>query len=629
MKKYIQIGVFTLMILFVNSSCKDFLDVVPDNVATIDNAFSMRSQAEKYLFTCYSYMPHDGDLAADPAMLAGDEIWRIEQNVSGFVNVARGFQNVVNPYGDNWTKLYQGLRNCNIFLENINMVPDMEDAERIRWIAEVKFLKAYYHFYLVRMYGPIPMMKVNLPVDADVNSVKMYRDPVDSCFNYITKLIDESAPELPLTLDNPLLELGRITRPIALSLKAEVLVTAASPLFNGNADQAMLKNNNGVQLFNQTFSKAKWDSAAIACKKAIDICHQAGFELYYYKQDFQQFNLTDSITTQLSIRNSVCKRWNSEIIWANRQSNISGGLQNLAMPYVDPMFSNNFSVRGELSPPLKIAEMYYSKNGVPINEDKSWDYANRYALRIAGMNDKLYVRNGYTTAKLNFDREPRYYADLGFDGGVWYGQGKYDDKDYLGLWFLEAKHGQINGNTFDRGTVTGYFIKKLIHYQNVIGTTPTVSVSTYFWPLKRLSDLYLQYAEALNESEGPGAEVYKYIDIVRQRAGLPGVESAWRDYSTNPSKYTTQNGFRDIIHQEQLIELAFESNRFWDLRRWKEASKVLNAPIQGWDGNQSLAVNYYRPVTYFNQTFGIKDYFWPIKEANIELNRNLVQNLGW
>src|SRR3546814_10556804 len=83
---------------------------------------------------------------------------------------------------------------------------------------------------------------------------------------------------------------------------------------------------------------------------------------------------------------------------------------------------------GDLSPPLKIAEMYYTHHGVPINEDKTWDYANRYSLRTAGIDDGLYVREGYTSAYLNFDREPRFYAGLGFDGGVWYGHGKYNDR---------------------------------------------------------------------------------------------------------------------------------------------------------------------------------------------------------
>ena len=621
-------GSFALLVLSMISSCKKYLDVVPDDVATLDNAFAMRTQAKKYLFTCYSYMPKDGNTGVDPAMEGGDELWRIVSRGGPLFNIARGFQNVVSPYGDAyWGSLYQGIRDCNIFLENIEKVPDMQETEKQQWIAEVKFLKAYYHFYLLRMYGPIPLVKNNLPVDAGVSEVQIARDPVDSCFNYIVQLLDEAAPDLPLNVNDPVQEAGQITQVIDLSFKAEVLVYAASPLFNGNLDEAGLKNPDGTVLFNPTFSKAKWDSAAVACKQAIDICQQAGLKLYEYGTNYQQYSLTDTISTQLSIRNSVCKRWNSEIIWANTQSYCS--IQGLALPLMDAAHPENFVPRGELSPPLKMAELFYSQHGVPINEDKTWDYNNRYTIRTATDSDGLYIRKGYTSAYLNFDREPRFYADLGFDGGIWYGQGRYDDKNGLNLFYVEAKWAQPNAMATDRSTVSGYFLKKLINFENVVGSGTSYSVNNYPWPMMRLSGLYLLYAEALNESAGPGPEVYTYLNLVRARAGLPSVESAWTNYSTNPSKYTTQNGLRDIIHQERLIELAFEGQRFWDLRRWKVATVVLNTPIQGWDSYQKNAADYYRPTILFNQTFGTKDYFWPIRDANITTDKNLVQNVGW
>ncbi|SDE04846.1 Starch-binding associating with outer membrane [Mucilaginibacter pineti] len=628
MRKYIIIGTCILLFLTAITSCKKFLDVVPDNVATIDNAFTMRTQAMKFLFTCYSFMPKNGQLGDDPAIVGGDELWEIPER-GAYLDMAKGFQSKVGPLGDRFQSMYQGIRDCNIFLENIEKVPDMQETERRRWISEVKFLKAYYHFNLVRMYGPIPLIKTNLPISADVNQVKVVRDPVDSCFSYIAQLLDEAAPALPLTIISPTTEAGRITRPIALSLKAKVLVTAASPLFNGNTDQASLKNPNGTQLFNTTFSKVKWDSAATACKRAIDVCESAGIKLYVYNPAFQQFTLTDTIKTQLSIRNAVTEKWNSEIIWANTQAN-TGDLQRLVSSWWDPLYLDGVITRGELSPPLKIAEMFYTGNGVPIDEDKTWDYSGRYALRTAEDADKLYIRKGYTTAALHFDREPRFYADLGFDGGVYYGQGRFDDKKPTDLFYLEGKFKQRNGKgKYGYNTITGYNLKKLINFQNTINSSNDYSVVDYPYPIMRLSDLYLLYSEALNESEGPSPEVNKYIDLVRKRAGLGTVASSWTNFSTNPVKFQNQDGMRAIIHQERLIELAFESQRLWDLRRWKESAKELNNPIKGWDLSQTTAISYYRITVLYNQTFGAKDYFWPIAEGNMTANRNLVQNLGW
>ncbi|RYF16247.1 MAG: RagB/SusD family nutrient uptake outer membrane protein, partial [Flavobacteriales bacterium] len=254
MKKQMILAVLiAIMALPILNSCKKYLDVVPDNVATIDNAFTMRSQAQKFLFTCFSYMPLDGDLSDDPAIVGGDEMWDIATK-GAYFGIAKGTQNKVAPLGDRWTKYYRALRDCNIFLENVGRVPDLDETERNRWISEVKFLKAYYHFYLMRMYGPIPLVKTNLAIDATSDEVRVPRSPVDSCFNYVVQLLNEATPNLPLTLADPGSEAGRITQPISLSLKAKVLLTAASPLFNGNTDQSTLKNLDGTQLFNQVFS---------------------------------------------------------------------------------------------------------------------------------------------------------------------------------------------------------------------------------------------------------------------------------------------------------------------------------------------------------------------------------------
>jgi starch-binding outer membrane protein, SusD/RagB family len=624
-----------LILLFSTGGCKKYLDVVPDNIATLDNAFTMRVEAEKYLYTCYSFMPRDGSLEDDPAMLGGDEMWALtnpgfpEFNHQMF-NIARGLQNIVSPMGDGtWFSLYRGLRDCNIFLENVGKVPDLLPAERDRWIAEVLFLKAYYHFTLVRMYGPIPLIRTNQPVYADVNSVKVFRDPVDDCFNYIVQLLDSAKNNLPMVINNPAKELGRITQPMAYALKAKTLVTAASPLFNGNTDQASLKNSDGTVLFPLTFKPEKWTLAATACKEAIDICHVAGMKLYTYNPVFQQYKLRDTTKVQMNIRGMVSDPWNSELIMGNTQS-LASLIQRVATPNVDHRYLDNPRIVSELAPPLKMVEMFYSDKGVPIQEDKTWNTSNAL-IRKAEDAHKLNIRNGYTTAALNFDREPRFYASIGFDGGVWYGQGSFDDAQPSSLYYVSVRKGQPNGKVQpDKGSVTGYFVKKLVHWQNTQGASVAdYTITVYPWPVMRLGQLYLMYAEALNEANGPVQEVHDYLNKVRERAGLPTVVTSWTNYSTNPSKFTTKEGMREIIQRESLIELAFEGQRFWDLRRWKTALFEFRRPIEGWDIEQSDPVYFYRRKVLFSQVFTQKDYFFPIREDNLVVNRNLVQNIGW
>ena len=227
---------------------------------------------------------------------------------------------------------------------------------------------------------------------------------------------------------------------------------------------------------------------------------------------------------------------------------------------------------------------------------------------------------------MNFDREPRYYASIGFDGGIWYGQGKYDDKD---TWFVSAKKGEPSSNisnlTFN---VTGIWPKKYVNYVNVIQEN-SYSREQYPWPVMRLANLYLLYAEALNEMEGPSEKVYELLDMIRTRAGLPGVIEAWSNYSNNPDKPASKEGLRDIIHRERTVELAFEGQRYWDLKRWKKAVNELNRPITGWDIEQQTPQGYYRERVLHQQTFTTKDYLWPIAETELLANRNTVQNPGW
>lgn len=625
------------------SSCKKYLDIVPDNVATINNAFTMRTEAEKYLFTCYSFLPKDGDPLYNVGFLAGDELWIPRQEWDFFSygwRMARGEQNVSNPYLNAWVGNYQGggpgdnfglwkaIRNCNIFLENVKdetKVRDLRSDERARWIAEVTFLKAYYHYYLLRMYGPIPLVDQNIDVSASENEVRVKRKPIEECVAYISGLLDESVVNLPAIITDRTTELGRITKPIALAVKAKLLLMAASPLFNGNTDYAGFKDQDGVSLFPSAYNAEKWRKAAVAAKAAIDAAEQAGFSLYKFPGS--TFKLSDTTNLQLTLRNAMTERWNTEHIWANPNSR-ADFMQRVAMPKLASGGASG-DARMQLAAPLKIAEMFYSSNGVPINEDKLINFSNKYSLRTALSKERFYVKTGYETARLNFDREPRFYADLGFDGGVWY---KYDSPSNSdeNTWVVEGKYTQLAGATHvGYYNETGYYIKKLVDW-NMVNSSNGVSYRDYPWPEIRLADLYLMYAEALNEADGPVNDVFEYVDRIRKRAGLKGVVEAWTSFSTNPNKFASKDGMREIIQQERSIELAFEGNRYWDLRRWKKAAEVLNQPITGWSVFQDKTADYYKVRTIYTQNFvAPRDYFWPIRNYDITVNPKLVQNPGW
>lgn len=635
--------ILLLCLVFSLHSCD--LDVVPDNIATIeDNAFALRVEAEKVLFTCYWFIQRDGSLSDNPALAGANDYaittaFRSSAGVNSWY-IALGQQKIDGPYCNQWDNFYKGITYCNIFLENIHKTPDMEDYEKERWMAEVKFLKAYYHFCLVRMYGPVPIMDKYIPVDAETKEMHRYRNTLDECFEFIVDLLDKVIAEkkLPLKIENEAEEMGRITQGIAIALKAKVLLTAASPLFNGNTDYIGLTDNKGVEIFvpgkSAQEKENQWLKAADACKEAIAFLEGQGFGLH----TFNVFSVPDMLPSDhimMNLRSAVTEKWNNEVVWANSQSWVGNGaynnLQIQSMPRdLDPeKIAKNTVNRTNLAVSLNMTNAFYTKNGVPIEEDKTWDYENRLRLKATPdtNSDNMLIPN-YTTAGLNIDREYRYYGSLGFDGNIWFGQGKTQNS---ALYQVKVVGGHILLKPADHSqNLTGIWSKKLVHYRTVIGETGGFTSVTYPFPIIRMADLYLMYAEALNECGATYKAVLPWIDKVRARSGLKGVEESWSNFSKKPSKFTTTQGLREIIMQERRIELAFEGHYFWDVRRWKTAVTELSKPITGWNAKGTgSASEYYQEKALFQNEFTPRDYFWPIGLNELRKNPNFIQNYGW
>lgn len=630
-------SLYIIALFLVFGSCKKFLDVVPPDVGTLDYAFRSRNEAENYLFTCYNALQNLNDLNRSPGFTMSSEIifpMNLPGNpidITGFALIT-GTQNAGNPglnYWDgsgNGVGMYNAIRKCNTMLENIDGPQDLSADEKKRWIAETKFLKAYYHYYLFRLYGPIPIVDKNLPVEASPEAVRVKRQSVDTVVNYITNLLDQAIPDLPVSIDNPAKELGRVTRPAAMAIKAELLMTAASPLFNGNPDYASFKDQQGV-LFFSPYDASKWQKAAIACKEAIDQCEAIGLHLNNtFIPAATITNLPEEIRRELVFQTALTQRWdiNTELIWSLNA--VWHGQE-----YCIPRMTQRANQADNDNPayyavPISTTDLFYTSNGVPIEEDKTWDYANRNQLQAGDNDNAPYIEPGYTTIKGHFKRETRFYASVGFDGGAWFGNGIFDGSKPH---YVEAR-GQTSlagPKTLQKTNITGYWPKKLANYLTVFDNGFTWT--DFSMPVMRMGGLYLLYAEALNEVNGPTAEALLYIDRVRSRVELPGVTDAWAQYSKDPNKPGTKDGLREIIHHERRIELCFEGQSGWDLRRWKELQAVLSAPLKGWSIYEDQAINYYRAKNVEIPVFGTRDYLWPVSTNSLVVNSNLVQNPAW
>ena len=618
----------------------DYLNRVPEkDIETVESLFEQRTKAEAWWKGLYGEINTVlTSLTNNTSFLGADEFVTCQAlyNSTTFrldgLKVADGLQMSQSPYGSLWYKMYTVIRNANTFLENIDNTYNITDEDREWWKADVKALKAFIYFELVRRYGPICLVPQNMPMELDVSAYQLPRQHVDTCFKEIVRLLDEAAPYIPMHNQRDPAYGHTICLEALYALKAKALLYAASPLFNGNAFYSDFKNKNGELLFNSSYDRNKWLLAAEAADKAAEICAVGDRDLYTEETTKK----TKLLNQMNDIESSMFSRFDNkeyllEMKWGTLQ------LYRFTLPrLLDDEVNFNESLLGCLSPSMKMVEMYYTEHGLPIEEDKAWwKYEERYTMGTE--DDKRYkdvVAMDEKVLKLHLKREPRFYAHIAADR-CYYQLGK---KNVL----VEAYRGERFGTREASITnsvpqnLTGYWMKKgsdsevsNVGYNNAF-------TNDYPCVLIRLADLYLMKAEAWNEYLAvPDEEhVYAPLNEVRRRAGIPDVKEAWETYAKNPGKVATKEGMRKIIHREWDIEFAFEGRRFWNLRRWLTAVDELNEEQYGWNivgqNAREFYNNFREPVRVWAKRKFIspRDYLFPLQSEEVMIS-GCVQNPGW
>ncbi|WP_417030343.1 RagB/SusD family nutrient uptake outer membrane protein [Butyricimonas virosa] len=635
-----------LTILFFCSACEEYLDLVPEkDIETFGTIFETRKGADQWITTIYSGLQNKalaGPIEA-PGVSGADEFIASEyirdQTRAPFyiaaLKIGDGLQMSQEPLCAVWTDdgVYKYIRMCNTFLDRIGGVYDIEKVERDYWIAEVKAVKAFFYFELVKRYGPIVLVPENIGVGASIEEMKQPRSHVDTCFKAITNLLDEAIPDLLPNGQRPFIRKNYFCKESALALKARVLLYAASPLFNGNEFYGNFRNKNGELLFNSTYDPEKWRLAAEAADEAVAECERGGYSLVSERanRNTKLLNVMDNIEWSTLVFNHN----NTESIFSVLP--VSDYSFAFLLPNNDGQDPLNLGVMG---PSMKMVEMFYTENGLPIDNDKTWDYAGRYQLsKEKSTVYKDVVLLDEDVLALHLRREPRFYADIAADRCYWRRGPKVNMSGYE----VKAYRGESFGLRESRlvstipQNICGYWVKKMtcsdvetfLYSMNMPGEQN--------WPIIRLAELYLIQAEAWNEYEGPLVDkkhVYGPLNKVRVRAGIPDVETSWISYSNTPDKVKTKEGMREIIRREINIEFAFEGHRFWNLRRWKEAHKELNSPLKGWnvlgENARSFYNNFEGPIEVWGKAKFIspRDYLFPIKSEEV-LVTGCVQNPGW
>lgn len=644
MKKilYIICGVMTF------TSCDDYLDVVPENdITTIETQFEKREEADQWLMTCYTFATvNSATPNGDPAFLGADEYCTGDYLRNNYASAAPsvfigdGMQMTNNPYCNVWHKnqYFAALRYCNIFLENIDHVYNMQDEEKALWKDEVKAVKAYYYFDMLRRYGPIILVDENIPTNSSIDIMIRSRRPIDECVDAIVKLCDETMQTIPLRKNTTNDRWAFLSKEGVATIKALTLLYAASPLFNGNTAFADFTNRDGERLFPE-YDKEKWRKAAEAADEAIKICEEGDLCINQ--------GSNDRPTKLLNIIEDIEHTWsgfrheNPEAIWMVRKT--ISDKESLIVINLENLWDDPFGVvcKGCLGAPLNMVEMYYTDHGVPITEDRQWVSSMYQLSKETDEKYKDVLPLNEEILSLHRHREPRFYAMIAADRSYWYrrNNGFGETAKYEPLLCMNRK-GEQYGTTVSRydesqgQCLTGYWIKKFI--------IPNISFGNYFnysendpAVLMRLPDLYLASAEAWNEYlDVPNEHVYEMIDKVRERAGILKVRDAWHNYAKNSSKVDTKVGMREIIRDEWNVEFAFESRRFWNLRRWMTAQNELNRPQYGWnilESDRDAFYCYYEgpKVVWSKRSFTApRDYLFPIRAEEVLIS-GVRQNPGW
>ena len=639
MKKYL-LSIFCAVLLL--PGC-DYLDMVPEkDIETVESIFEQRTKAEAWWKGIYSDLNTVmTDIRSNISYMGADEyvtclaLYNSDMYGLDGLKVADGLQMSQKPYGSLWYRMYIIIRNCNTFLENIDHTYNIDEDDRNWWKADVKAVKAFVYFELVRRYGPICLIPQNMPVDLDVSKYQLPRQPVDTCFKEIVNLLEEAMKYMPMHYQRLSNNGHTFCLEALYALKAKVLLYAASPLFNGNVFYSDFKNKNGELLFNKTYDRNKWLLAAEAADKAIEICLQGDRKLssgYSAKK-------TKLLNTMYDIENTTFSRFDNQeylLEWK-----YVSGFHTFTLPRLVGD-NKNFegSALGCLSPSMKMVEMYYTEHGLPIDADNDWAYGNRY--KLGSESSQLYenvIPLNTSVVNLHLKREARFYASIAGDRMYWQRGNNTLQDDYNLLvqahkneepWGTQADI--IVSNTWQN--INGYWLKKHLFswfptqgYANNLQGIETAAII-------RLAEVYLMQAEAWNEYlETPDDRVYNPLDEVRKRAGILPVREAWRSYSNNPTKVESQVGMRDIIRQECNIEFAFEGHRYWNIRRWLIAPQEMNQKQYGWNilgtTYQSFYNNENGPVVVWskNKFVAPRDYFEPIDAEEILIS-GMVQNPG-
>ncbi|RIH64483.1 RagB/SusD family nutrient uptake outer membrane protein [Mariniphaga sediminis] len=592
MKKYLKSIwlLFTIIILTI-TSCTEYLDKTIEADITEKDVFSSFNTFQGYVETLYDdvvewvHLRHrfgefnwgDDIIPTRKAgFIEGDYFYVMGSGMSPYYNTDAQrdnqpwYRNLVRRHGI-WQNSWYGIRAANISLKNLPMLVDATDEQRRLIEGQAYFFRGYFHWEMMKAWGAVPYVDTVFNADDDMRIAQL---GLHETVEKVVSDLERAEELLPLDWDNidtgeltKGFNAGRATRGMALAVKAECLMYAASPLFNG------------VATGNYNYNSQYCERAAEAAWQIIQLADQGVYQLEPWETYSQMFFTKDnSIPRSKEIIFKAPNRGNTRYF----SSSFTFGHVGTDNWYSAP--SHNYVKRFEMANglPVEDPESGYNPND-PFNKENR---DPRFAYNILVDGDRIIKSLADDRAFVQFYVGGRERTSSSSRTG--YGYRKYWDETI---------------NRFDRGW-NNYFFEI---------------------PKLRLAEIYLIYAECANEAYGPNGSypganftAVEAVNMVRNRALMPGVHQKFLQ---------DKEVFRERIRNERAVELAYESKRWYDLRRWHVAHQPEYRKLTG--------LNFDKEHTYFEEVvvetilFSEKHYWLPFPVSQVNLYPEWKQNPGW
>lgn len=636
----------------------DYLDVMPPAQPDFDDTMKDEASTLAFLHTAYSGTTNNFWRESPEVSNSTDEFlqpkdwgWDSQQMLFGTVSSADDI--------GNWETMYNYIGYVHYFMEQLELLnpAGVTEEDKQQYRAESWFLEAWYHFRVLQNYGPCPIIESK--VDQNILPTDIPgRSHFDYCVDWIVAKLDAAAAVLPQKQETE--NLSRADATICKSLKARVLLYAASPLWNGSFVNRNWQNVNyetpgyGNELVSAQYDASKWERALTACREALTAAESAGLQLF----DIEAANLKASRDgTPLPFipgresdteENREFKERvrmlqymmtahegdnNREIIWAinnTSENQMSHGAMKAHMPNRIVRLSNGSWGTGGyhgFAPTLNAAERFYTVNGAtPELDDSFYDESEWFTRYYEGTSspalttDRLDgegVKNDI--AKFNVGREPRYYAWIAFDGCEYMPIISNNSP----LW-LNLKNSNTNGHQagLRNSSGTGFLNKKFVVPNAVFSSSNAITGDRYRLTMIRMAELYLNLAECYAALDRT-SEALEQLNIIRRRAGIRDLTQA----------DLTDMSLMEWVRNERFVELFAEGHRYYDVRRWVIASEVMQPTA--FRGLNGLTINPsfedFNQVVRMDQPIQWNDrqYLIPIKSSELYSDPQLIQAPGY